>query len=396
MTKQIWLDRVQKLLSKNIMEGEGFRYTKPASPPPPEYEEQALWDSCFHAIIWRWIDPQMARDELLTVTAHQLAGGADAGMIPHFSYWKGSAQTLWNNPHTSRITQPPLIAVAAWRVYEISKDKNLLELLYPRLIAFHDWFDRRRDPDKDHLVSLIHPWESGWDASPRWDRAMGLRRPTHEEAKQARFRLAQTVVQYDGDALKLAQDGFFHVESIDFNAIRAADLEAVAQIAAALGKDADPWKKRAADVQTAVRAKMIETGIHDLEGLDEKPIEVESASDYVALFGGCVSESDAARLVQRLQEPRNWTQFPVCTNPTTLEAFDPGRYWRGNVWMSVNWLIYQGLRRYGYTRLASQLAERSLALVEQTGFWEYYHPQTGAGLGSTPYSWSALVVDMLE
>jgi hypothetical protein len=60
----------------------------------------------------------------------------------------------------------------------------------------------------------------------------------------------------------------------------------------------------------------------------------------------------------------------------------------------VNWLIFQGLRRYGYREVAEELASRSLALLEQSGFWEYYHPLTGQGLGGGMFSWAAVMLDM--
>ena len=114
----------------------------------------------------------MAQNELVSLVEHQFTEGDDAGMIPHMAYWNGDGSALWGRTDCSIITQPPLIAIAAKLVYERSADKGFLEKLFPHLTAFHDWFDRRRDPDSDHLVSVIHPWEPGCDASPRWDAPM--------------------------------------------------------------------------------------------------------------------------------------------------------------------------------------------------------------------------------
>ena len=66
-----------------------------------------------------------------------------------------------------------------------------------------------------------------------------------------------------------------------------------------------------------------------------------------------------------------------------------------NVWMSVNWLIYQGLRGYGFFAEASQLAGRSLSLVETPGFHEYFNPLPGEGYDPNLQSWTTLVLDML-
>ena len=69
--------------------------------------------------------------------------------------------------------------------------------------------------------------------------------------------------------------------------------------------------------------------------------------------------------------------------------------WRGPVWMNTNWYISRGLRRHGQADLARHIEDRSAALVERSGFREYYNPLTGEGHGAVDFSWTALVVDML-
>lgn len=396
-----WVAKSAALLRGNRIEVDGWRYTAPATSPTAHaaYVHQFLWDSCFHALTGRWFDPAMARDELRALVAAQVQDGPDTGMIPHMTSRRGGSEQLWGCPDHSLITQPPLIAVTAMLLHADVPDVPLLAELYPALCAFHAWFERRRDPDGDRLVCLIHPWESGWDASPRWDRAMGLPGDmTYEQGRLARVALAAHVVESGCDAGALLRAGSYCVEAVDYNAIRAADLEALGEMAAALDRpqEATAWAGRAAQVREMFQRKMVRDGApYDLDGADEQPVVQESAAQAVALFGGCLTEAQAAHLVAQLRQPRHWPRFPVPTSPTDSPAFVPDRYWRGNVWLSVNWLIYMGLRRYGYAALASELAERSLALVAQGGFWEYYHPLTGQGLGSPSYSWSAIVLDML-
>lgn len=392
-----WQGRIGELLSGNRFALRGHRYTAPSLKVPLEYEEQFLWDSCFHALAWRWIEPAMAKDELLAVVSAQHPDGPDAGMIPHMTYWHREAAPLWGRSGSSSITQPPLVAYAALKVYQQEPSQAMLETIYASVSRHHGWLDRRRDPDQDHLVALIHPWESGWDASPRWDRPMHLHQPSYEEAKAARFALAQTLGRYTGNALELAQDGYFYVETAEFNAIRAADLEALARIAELLHEPAEArfWQEKARRVQQAVRDKLLARGAYALSGLDEEPLPGESAADFITLFGGCPSPEQAAQLVSRLQEPRYWTAYPVPTSPADDPHFEPNTYWRGNVWPSVNYLIYRGLRRYGYTPLASELAGRNLALVEQSGFYEFFNPLDGRGLGAHPQSWTGVVLDLL-
>lgn len=393
MNFNTWVDRCAAVLRGNQITSRGYRYTRPA---PHIYEYQWLWDSCFHAIAYRWFDTAMAKDELLSLAAGQVTEGPDAGMIPHMLYWKGDGTALWGRPQSSIITQPPLIGVAASLIYERDADRAFLEALYPALAAYHEWFDRRRDPDGDQLVCLIHPWESGWDASPRWDEPMKLNHPTDEQSKAARHALVKDLIAHDCDPTALAEAGFYCVESVEYNAVRAADLEALALIANEIGEDGARWQKQAQQVQAAVSSRLITpSGAYDLSGTGETPLKTPSAAPFILLFGGCVDTAQAAELVAQLTGPGFWTRYPVPTTPCDDPAFGPGHYWRGNVWPSVNWLVYQGLRRYGYTVEAAHLAQRNSELVAANGFHEYFNPLTGEGYGSDQQSWATVVLDML-
>ena len=77
---------------------------------------------------------------------------------------------------TSRMTQPPVQAIACFYIYNNSNDKErskeFLKMVYPNLLNFHRYLMTERDPEKSGLVTLFHPWESGRDDSPIWDDAL--------------------------------------------------------------------------------------------------------------------------------------------------------------------------------------------------------------------------------
>src|SRR3954466_9072745 len=99
-----WMQKAHELLSGNVMSIDGYRYTAPSLDTGDfgrkDYANQFLWDSCFHAMVWRWLDPEMAQAELLSLVSRQVVEGSDTGMIPHCNYWRGGAEWLWN--HTDR------------------------------------------------------------------------------------------------------------------------------------------------------------------------------------------------------------------------------------------------------------------------------------------------------
>ena len=76
--------------------------------------------------------------------------------------------------------------------------------------------------------------------------------------------------------------------------------------------------------------------------------------------------------------------------------FNPLNYWRGPVWINVNCLIYRGLRNYAFDLEAESLKKSVIDLVEEHGFYEYYNPLTGNGLGADDFSWTAaLLIDLI-
>jgi hypothetical protein len=136
-----------------------------------------LWDSCFHMIAWSRLNVTNSILDLRTMLQKQVRKN---GRIPEMIYWgKGSAkETLMNKlllSDTSQtdITQMPMTPIALRRIYEATnKSKAVLEEFVVKLIEYHGWWAHERQPDNDGLVVIIHPWESGLDASPMFDEAL--------------------------------------------------------------------------------------------------------------------------------------------------------------------------------------------------------------------------------
>ena len=63
----------------------------------------------------------------------------------------------------------------------------------------------------------------------------------------------------------------------------------------------------------------------------------------------------------------------------------------------MNWAVIEGLERYDQPDLAGDLRRRTLALVDRSGFSEYFSPLTGAGYGADEFSWTAaLTIELIS
>jgi len=89
---------------------------------------------------------------------------------------------------------------------------------------------------------------------------------------------------------------------------------------------------------------------------------------FAPLWAGVASKEQAESMVMKyLTNPREfWTPYPIAalakSEPwysTTTHPADNGCSWRANTWMPTNYMVYHGLKWYGYDNIASSLAQCS-------------------------------------
>ena len=76
--------------------------------------------------------------------------------------------------------------------------------------------------------------------------------------------------------------------------------------------------------------------------------------------------------------------------------------WLGPIWGISNYIVFDGLIRYGYTEDAKGLAEKTVRLFGKDieaceELHEYYDPETGLGINNPGFqNWNLLSINMLE
>jgi hypothetical protein len=404
-------------------------FTRPSA---AQYPHQWNWDSAFISLGWSHLDWARACQEIESM----LQGRWRNGMVPHLRYdasapagyfpgpdwWPGAAaQVAEPGQLTSGITNPPILVSAARLVGD--RAPNQMERLrfwrriLPALTGFIRYFPEHRRLPGSPLFVMVHPWESGWDNSPRWDllAGRGLRpsRP-YQRLDQLHVAASQRPTEKDYDAfLALAEllDGcgydvrayasrspfLIHDVLLDALWYRAAvDLNLMAQAA---GLEAPVGEHELMEYALAFDEihRDAATGAYfDFDITSGRRLAVATAAGPAALAGGVIPAAAALKAWSFYARQIEGTR-PVPTVPPAAPEFDPVRYWRGPVWINVNWLVRSGLSRYGQEAEAERIRTATLELIAEGGMAEYFDPISGAAHGAVPFSWTAaLCLEMIQ
>ncbi len=381
-------------------DGRHYAFTCPAA---PRYRHMWHWDSCFHAIAWRHIDPARARAELRTV----LRSGRGDGFLPHTVFWDAPAGWRRAPLYATRgflgdwrteTVGPPLLALAWEIVAGVSEedDPGFRTEALTELGAHLDWLARERDPDGDGLLTIILPDESGLDDSPKYKPVFGALthdRPGYwllvERGRRARWDSHRIIERYD-----------HHVEDVWFNVAFALSLKAMGRLSG------DPaWCARAARVEDALLERCWDEReglFFDLAGRVERPVRISTWSSLLPLALDGLPDRVRRRLVEEhlLDERRYAAPFGIPSVSMDEPSFNPRwdrfRCWRGPSWMNTAWLLVPPLRALGYARHADHVVSSLAAAAARDGLREYYDPLTGQGLGARDFGWSTLLLDLVD
>jgi len=337
----------------------------------------------------------------------------DNGLVPHVIYWEKDHDVYpidWGvDTNTTTLTQPPVIAYTVWRQYEKSGNLEYLKSVYPALVAWHEYLIRERQLPGRSLYGIVNPDESGEDNSPRFDTALGLP-PKHgvTENQKRRFALFEVHKQNNFIANGGTHEHFW-VEDVPFNIFTIESLRSLRLIAKELGDidKAEHFGFEADKSVGAMREFCFKDGLFlSAMGPDKPLIEVDTWSHLAPLFAGLYSPEEARAVVNKYinSEDRFKANFQLTTVSQSAESYEPDEpnfgqpwqhpHWRGPIWMVVNWCVYKGLKRYGFETEAAELKTSTEALIRKSKMREYYHPETGKGMGADRFTWAGLILDM--
>ncbi|KAI6650664.1 Mannosyl-oligosaccharide glucosidase [Oopsacas minuta] len=405
------------------------------TPARAKFARGFLWDEGFHLLLVAHWSPDLALEILghwldLTnadgwIPREQVLGSAARDQIPpEFIVQHNDIA----NPPTFFLVLESLLRLEKRGVIDSAKFHAFLTKAYPRLRAWLYWYQRTqkgsvtntyywrgRDPNLD---TELNPktLASGLDDYPR------ASHPTDTEkhldllcwmalANKIMYQLASAVGEEDDRARfqelssKLGSLAHLTKHHWDSEAKRFSDYGLHTNDVTLADKSRGPQN-------VPIKRKV-----------GRKPkLQLVSHFGYVNLFPLLLRQlpADSQQLGDILSSLDNpdqlWTEFGLRSlskqDPLYRKSNTPtdAPYWRGAVWININYLAVQALQHYSttegphtqragelYSRLRINLITNVFNQFQETGyFWEQYDDVTGAGTGAHPFNgWSSLVLLMM-
>jgi hypothetical protein len=373
------LGSIDELMQNGIMKEEksGLEYFTGY-----EYETLYDWDQYFEAILQIYMGwpSEYIRNGVIIFLQNQQENGFIARSVP---------SNEWHDPEHVK----PFLSQIALLVYRAYGELDWIttEAYFSRLQKYLNYWLENMDENKNGLSEWMSAPHTGMDNQ-------------HERAG------------FWGDR---------NCEGVDLNAYLVRECLAFARLAELAGREnlANQYRLLAAqrksrinellwdekdgfyydrkkDREQPLAASLWEGALLNVQSAGQWKIPVRSVAAFTALWAGVASASQASAMITRyLTNPREfWTPYPVATlskseiwYSTTKHPGDMGCSWRANTWIPANYMVYHGLKWYGYHGIASSLARRTVELLKKAGNREYYNTETGEGVGLDPFwGWSLL------
>lgn len=312
-------------LKSMIYSPEGIFERRWTTPDKIPHKDLYLWDSAFHSLALKYISPDLAKDAIMAVLDSQ----KEDGIIPHRS----------KPDRGSNITQPPILAWAVMELYKATNDITTLTDTYDKLKKYVQWNMENRDSNNNYL----YEWyvndasincrcdESGMDNSPRFD-------------------------------------DITRMDSIDFSCFMASEARCLSKMAEILDKKGEYlyWDVIFDRIKKSINDVLYceEDGFYyDVLVSDNSFKKVKAVSSFLPLFTEVCDKETAYKLVEHLKNEFN-TPFSIPSVANDDETYGTDM-WRGPVWINYNYMISEGLRKYGFKKEADEIVKNTIDIMKK-------------------------------
>ena len=342
------------------------------------------WDCFFGSLLTNLEDPRQTSAGVRAILLAQ----SPNGVVPNVDAANGTS------PDRS---QPPVGAYIVLKNHERNPDIEHLRWAYPRLKKWHEWWLANRGDGQ--------PWRDGnHNGLLEWgsDRGATFSVGGRGFLVQAKWESGMDDSPMYDDVAYNPKTYTMELDDVGLTSLYALDAECLAKIAAILGHE-DDSRRLVAEydrVKSQVRKLLWneQDGIFENRYWDGRFSQRLSPTNFYPLLAGIATPEQAKRMVREhlLNSEEFWGKYVIPTISRNDPAFQDQYYWRGDIWGPTNYLVYQGINRYGEDEVALEFSQKSYELFMQD--WqahqrtnEQYYAWGGSAGGDAHYTWGALL-----
>jgi putative isomerase len=311
-----------------------------------------------------------------------------SGMVAQIANWNHDPIPYVNVNQSN----PPVASLCAWKMYQRWPDREFLAEVYSALLRWHQWWPKYSDGNHNGLLE----WGSGYNSR--------LEKGAHGSFPDAVLACGwDDTPAFDGAEMIGTQ---MNADAVDLNSLWSMDAQYLSYMAEELGlkSDAAELRQQQAHINSLINDVLWneELGVYcsrlwNKDGSPGKFLTRLTPMNFYPLICGAPDEQRAQRVLETLTNPAKfWGRWPIPTLAYDDPLYPQQEYWHGHTWAPVNYLLWQGVRRYGTQQQKHELAQRSVELFMRnwTEFGtcnENFKSTDGSGDDRPHYTWGALL-----
>lgn len=341
------------------------------------------WDTFFAGLLSAVQDKDLAYSQIHSIFEEM----TDSGMIPNFGSQRGSSVDR---------SQPPVGSYCILKLYRQFDEKEFLEEYFDKLLQWNSWWMCHRDGNGDGLLE--------WGSDP----VQGVS-GAYDNGNTHQFAMYESGLDnspmYDSTKFNTSKHTL-ELADVGLNSLYALDCWALSEIAKELGKEGiyieltNEYNR----IKELINKELWneELGIYCNKYWDGKLSKTLTPTNFYPLLAGVATDIQAKRMIEEhlLSTDEFWGEYIIPSVSRNHCAFKDNDYWRGRIWGPMNFLVSEGIKRYGFINEAYEFAKKSLALFmkewkEENHIHENYNTITGDGDDKSNadhfYTWGALL-----
>ena len=337
---------------------------------------------------YAWLDPLSAEGSQRVYMEQQ----DSTGLIAYRHGPRGKQDYPHKNMPT---TSAPFFSWINWNIYNAGKDRQFLKEAYNSGTKYVNWLIANRDQNHDGtfewgpygIIENVRDWYN------------------------AVFQVsAERYLDVD------KEDISDELECLDLTLMVIKEERCLALMANSLGntEESKEWNRKADIIARLVNQRMWDDSTGFYYSVNKKDYSFRFMSrdlrrqemiGFLALWAGVATPERAQKLLSTLTDTtRFWRKYGVPSLSARDEWYSP--YvdycckWNGPVWLLWNYMVYEGLKNYGYNSTAHELEQKMVRCVvtqlsKNHNFWESYSPDNEVLNCPENYIWDSIMAKLL-